>query len=148
MLMPCVTFPIDPAIGPVLDIGIAAPLSLIASQSAVQMPPPIHWIKAIADTGCSHTSIHSSVASLAGLSVISQALAQSTMQIATINVYLCDLFVRLIYGQTVIEYAFRDRPISELLHRSTTHDALLGMDLIGLGTFFTNGLTRTATFCW
>jgi hypothetical protein len=29
-----------------------------------------------------------------------------------------------------------------------THEALLGMDLMGTGTFTVNGLLKMATFCW
>jgi hypothetical protein len=144
--MPCITFPIDPAIGPVVDIGIALPNSL-ATQGAP--PAPIHWVKAIADTGCSHTSVHTSVAAGVGLPIIAQANVQSTTQNAVpANVFLVDIFLRVNSGGSVFEWAFRDRPVLELLRASLTHEALLGMDLMGTGTFNVNGLLKMATFCW
>jgi hypothetical protein len=143
--MPCINFPIDPAIGPVVDIGIAQPTSLAIQGSP---PPAIRWLKAIADTGCTTTSIHTDVAKALSLPVISQAAVQSTTQTVVVNVYLVDLFIRVPFGPTAFEWPFKDRPVMELLHASATHDALLGMDMLGMGMFNVNGLIRAATFCW
>jgi hypothetical protein len=46
-LMPCINFQIDPCIGPLLDLGISAPLALAPAG----IRPTIYWFKAVADTG-------------------------------------------------------------------------------------------------
>ena len=143
--MPCISFPIDIVVGPVLEIGISSPLSL-ATHGAP--PPQIHWFKALADTGCSHTSIHSDVAAKAGLTVISKALVKSTTHSVAVDVYLGDLFLRVTMGTRVFEFPFRDRSFAQLLNASPSFDALLGMDIFSYGTLVINGDLRQATFCW
>jgi len=146
--MPCSTFPIDPLYGPVIDIGIAAPLSLAPTGAP---PPPITWIKAIADTGCTHTSIFTDAAKKIGIPVISKTTVNSTTQAVPADVYLADLFLRWSHpwapGQ-VFEYPFRDRRMLELIRSTPANEALLGMDIMGIGTMYVNGQNGTATFCW
>jgi hypothetical protein len=141
--MPCITFPIDP-IGPVLEIGIAPPRSLLAPGSP---PPPITWIKAIADTGCTHTSIQTNVAGACGLGVVGKTTITSTTQMAPVNIYLGDVFIRFPMGNTFFEWIFNDRGLLELLHPSPNFSALLGMDILSQGTLHMNGLTKQATYC-
>lgn len=143
--MPCNTFPIDPAAGPLLDIGIAPALSLMPPGSA---PPPIRWIKAVADTGCSHTAIHSGVALTANLPLISKVVVNSTTHSVVANVYLGDLVLRYTIFNNSYEFFFRDRPFTELIQNNPNYDALLGMDILGLGLFSVNDHTKLATFCW
>jgi len=143
--MPCSTFPIDPAVGPIVDVGIAPPLSLVPQGDP---PPSIRWVKAIADTGCSHTALHSGAAAAAGLPIISKIFVRSTTHTVPANVYLGDLFLRYTVFNNSYEFPFRDRPFTELVQNSPDYDALLGMDLLGIGTLVVNGQTRSATFCW
>jgi hypothetical protein len=65
-----------------------------------------------------------------------------------ISNFLADLFIKvsLATGQ-VIELPFRNRRLGELIHKIPV-DALFGMDMMSLGTFHVNGLTKNATFCW
>jgi hypothetical protein len=143
--MPCSTFPIDPVYGPMLDIGIAAPLSL--TPSGVPLPL-INWVKAIADTGCSHTSISTVAAGRIGLPIINQTTVGSTTQLVPANIYLADLFLRWNDRGQTLEFAFRDRPMTELLRSTPANEALLGMDMLECGTFSLNGESKMATFCW
>src|SRR5215467_11854140 len=113
--MPCINLPIDP-IGPVIEIGISLPISLMAQGAPA---PQIHWIKALADTGCSHTSIHSSVATKCGLTVISKSAASTPAGSVAVNVYHGDLLLRpLIGGVTPFEWRFPDRGLLEMLHHN------------------------------
>jgi hypothetical protein len=143
--MPCCTFPVDPVYGPVLDIGIAAPLSLTPAGAPL---PSINWIKAIADTGSSHTSIATVAAGRIGLPIINQTTVGSTTQLVPANIYLADLFLRWNDRGQTLEFAFRDRPMTELVRATPANEALLGMDMLEFGTFSLNGENKTATFCW
>jgi hypothetical protein len=143
--MPCILIPFS-VVGPLLEIGIAAPVSLAPHGAP---PTPITWIKAIADTGCSHTALFSGVATAAGLPIIGKTQVHNTSQIVSADIYLGDLIIRCgLPGNRVFEFPFRDRRFTELLQGGPNHNALLGMDILGLGVFTTNGLLASATFCW
>lgn len=143
--MPCITFPIE-QIGPVLEIGISKATSLLAAGEA---QPPIIWAKAIADTGCTTTSIHTDLAARAGLQVIAKGTVNSTTHTVPVNVYLGNIYLKwkLLNGSE-INMPFPDVQLLELKQCSANHEALLGMNLMGMGHFTVNGLNRMATFCW
>jgi hypothetical protein len=143
--MPCINIPIDP-IGPLIELGISAPLS---QQVAGAPPPTIHWIRGIADTGCSHTSIHSSVAQKCGLSIISKGSSSTPGGIVATNIYHGDLVLRpLLPGGAPFEWRFQDWRIIEMVNPNTAFEALLGMDVLNNGVFVVNGALKQATFCW
>lgn len=142
--MPCINLPLNPA-GPTIEIGISSPAS---QQAEPKSAPTIHWIKAIADTGCSLTSVHSSVADKCGLKIISKADTNTAASMVTANLYHGDLFLRPLIGIKPFEWKFTDRRILQLLHSSPDYDALLGMDILAMGIFVSNGSLRQATFCW
>jgi hypothetical protein len=143
--MPCTTFTLDPTLGPVTEIGISAPASL---QAAGAPAPAITWIKAIADTGCTTTSIFSGVAKNAGLIVTGKTNVISTTHTLAANVYLGDLFIRAVYMGGNHEFPLPDRQFVELLQSNPNFDALLGMDVLQLGTFVVGGHAGIATFAW
>jgi hypothetical protein len=143
--MPSINFPIGPH-GPTLEIGISAPESL---QAAGSPPAQKFWFKATADTGCSHTAIHSSVAQKCGLAVLSKTLVATTSGNVTVNVYHGDLYLRSLVAWTLpFEYVFNDQPLSEMLNANPNFDALLGMNILSQGTFVLNGGFKQATFSW
>jgi hypothetical protein len=143
--MPCININIDP-VGPTLDVGIAFPSSLLPANAKA---PAITWFKALADTGCSHTSIHSSVATACGLTVIGKAGVATTAGSVAANMYHGDLFLRsLISWVTPFEWKFADRGLLEMIHKNPAFDILLGMDILNMGAFSTNGGLKQATFCW
>ena len=141
--MPCITFPIDP-IGPIIEIGVSQPRSQIAQGTPF---PQITWIKAIADTGCTNTSVHTSIAAACSLNVVGKVPVASTMQTAAANVYLADVFIRFPIGTSFYDWQFADVSMLELLHPSPNFKALLGMDILNQGAFFINGGMKQATFC-
>jgi hypothetical protein len=128
-----------------IEIGISAPISQLAAGAG---PPPIHWIKAIADTGCSLTSIHASVANKCGLKVISKANSNTAASMVVVNLYHGDLLLRPLIGSRPFEWRMNDRRILQLVHSSPDFDALLGMDVLSTGLFSCNGALKHATFCW
>jgi hypothetical protein len=143
--MPCINIQINP-IGPVLEIGVSTPVSLNAAGAAA---PPITYFKALADTGCSHTSIHSSVATACGLKVMGKSGASTPAGNIAINIYHGDIFFRSLIGwKTPFEWAFNDRGLCEMVHKNAAFDILLGMDILSTGLFVVNGGLRQASFCW
>lgn len=142
--MPCITFPIEP-IGPVLEIGVG-------KASSLQTPGennPIIWAKAVADTGCTITSIHTQLALKAGLQVIGKVNVDSTTDTVPVNVYLGNLYLKwTLPNGAVINVPFPDQRFIELMQCSANHEALLGMNILGSGHFSVNGMTKGATFCW
>lgn len=143
--MPSILLPLDP-IGPTLEIGISAPASLLPQGSP---PPTIHWFKAIADTGCSDTAMHSSVAAQCGLQIIGKATASTPGGNPAINIYYGDLFLRsLVSWQSPFEWPFRDRRFAEMVQKNPNFEALLGMDILSMGVFVTNGGNKQASFSW
>jgi hypothetical protein len=142
--MPCVNFQIDPCIGPLLDLGISAPLSLTASG----VQPLICWIKAVADTGATNTCISPSAIARVGLPLTGQAQVGTVNEIRTANVYSADLFLRCTFAGKSSEFPFRNVAVTELIAPSPKNDALLGMDILRLGILVANGQTMTGTFCW
>jgi hypothetical protein len=142
--MPCLNLPIEP-IGPVVELGVSAPVSQQIPGSA---GPPIQWVRAIVDTGCTHTSLHSSIAQRCGLSIISKGSATTPGGNVSINIYHGDLVLRQIIGSAPFEWRFSDRQIVEMVNPNAAFDALLGMDLIRLGLFTVNCAIGIATFCW
>lgn len=144
--MPCITLPIDAGNRPIIEIGYSAAASL---QPAGAPPPKIHWIKAIADTGCTHTSIHADVATAAGLMVLGKGMSMTANGPVTCNLFHGDMFVKIpLPNGQVFEYRFKDRRVAELCTKIPDVDALLGMDLLAIGTFHINGVTKNATWCW
>src|ERR1700679_941204 len=105
--MPCINLQIEP-IGPVIELGVCCPAS---KQVPGDPPPTIHWIKAIIDTGCSHTAIYTSIAQKCGLSVISKGQASTPGGMVANNIYHGDLILRPMIGATPFEWRFPDRPI-------------------------------------
>jgi hypothetical protein len=142
--MPCINLQIEP-IGPVIELGVSCP----ASKQVPGTPSPkIYWIKAIVDTGCSHTAIHTSNALQCGLSVISKGQASTPGGMVANNIYHGDLFLRPLVGATPFEWKFPDRPIGEMVHHNPAFDALLGMDIISHGILTVVVNIKLATFCW
>jgi hypothetical protein len=144
--MPCITLPLDPGIGPIVELGVSAAAALLPAGSP---RPPIQWIRAVADTGCSHTSVHTSIAVNCGLKLISKGTTNTPGGQVPCNIYHGDLFLKIALpnGQQ-FEFPFRGRGIIELVNKIPSLDALLGMDMLSMGTFHVNGLTKNATFCW
>jgi hypothetical protein len=100
-------------------------------------------------SGCSHTSIHSSVATACGLKVMGKSGVTTTAGNVAVNIYHGDIILRsLISWGSPFEWNFNDRGFLEMVHRNPAFDILLGMDILNPGSFSMNGGSRQATFCW
>src|SRR4051812_7329105 len=133
--MPCINIPLDP-IGPLIEIGISYPSSQLSQGDP---EPPIRWIRAVADTGCSHTSVHSSIAAACELPIISVGRAHTPGGVVTTNIYHGDLLLRPVIGHGPFEWRFWDRQFIEMVNPNPEFEALLGMDVLSQGMFVVNG---------
>ena len=143
--MPCITFPLNIALVPILEICIAAPrlgLKPHMAQSSVI------WIKAAADTGCSHTAIPAAIASKAGLPVRGKTMVRSSTDLVPADIYHGDLFLKCLHLGKPWEFRFENHNFVELPTTEPDYEALLGMDILAKGSYHINGLTKQAIFCW
>jgi hypothetical protein len=143
--MPCVTWPFDPSIGPILVFGITAPASMTPAGA---LPADILWLRGLIDTGCSHTSLVSSSTIAANLPIISKTTVLSTTHAAPANIYLGDLHLGYRVGGNSYHHTFSDMPFTELLRGDQNFDALIGRNVLGMGSLFLNGFANQFTFCW
>jgi hypothetical protein len=143
--MPCITLPYDPAVGPILTIGITAPSSLAAPGSS---PPTYKFIKGLVDSGCSNIAIAPATAKAAGLIAVSKTQVVSTTQTVTADVHLGDLALPYHARGATQHFYFKDVRFTDFLHPNPNFEALIGRDVLGMGTLFLNGHTNQFTFCW
>ena len=143
--MPCVTWPYDPVIGPILVFGITAPASMALRGAPA---PPIRWVKGLIDTGCSHTSLLSASTIAANLPIVSKTTVLSTTHAMHANIYLGDLHLGYNERGNNYHHTFPDIPFTELLRGDMNFDALVGRNVLSMGTLFLNGLANNFTFCW
>jgi hypothetical protein len=143
--MPYLSFNNEP-IGPVISVGVSSPKSLLAPDAS---SPQIYWFRAIADTGCTNTSVSQNVINTLGLKSISKAQVTSTTQMINANVFLGDVFLKAsIVSSGQIDWAFPNRFLLELIHQSPHFDVLLGMDMLEYGVFSMDGPGKAGTFSW
>jgi hypothetical protein len=143
--MPCITLPYDPAVGPILTIGIAAPSSLAQPGTA---QPQYTFVKGLVDSGCSNIAISPASAKASGLVPVGKTQVTSTTSTVTADIHLGDLALPYqIMGKTH-HYYYKDIRFTDFLHPNPNYDALIGRDVLGIGTLFLNGQTNQFTFCW
>lgn len=81
--------------------------------------------------------------------VMGKANSMTANGSVTCNQFHGDMFLKIpLPNGQVFEYRFKDRRITELCTKIPDVDALLGMDMLAIGTFHINGVTKNATLCW
>jgi len=142
--MPVITLPYDPVIGPIFTFGASRPLSSLPEGET----QAIVWLRALIDTGCSQISITPAAAERIGLSRIGKAEVASTTEIIESDVFLGDLYIP--FGEPADRYNhyFRDIRFLEFRFGNVNFDILVGRDVLSLGLFQMNGITRQFTFAW
>lgn len=140
--MPCLTGRFDPAIGPTLQLGIAAPGSFRNAGAGTQ--PAVLSFPALVDTGASATCIAPGVATRAGLRPVGERAVTSATHSTPVNTYLVDLLLPfgsrsyILSGHTVIEF-----PAAAA---GSPYQGLLGRDVIGQGALMLS-FDDHFTFC-
>lgn len=135
--MPCLSGSFIPAIGPLLNVGIAPP------TAPGQVPPgQVKSFPALIDTGASSTCISAAVAQAVGLQPIGMRPMASATQSVPVNVYLGTLIVPfgptsfLIGPMQLMEF----NPVAVLqpgegASPASPFEILLGRDVLCRGAF-------------
>jgi hypothetical protein len=142
--MPCITLPYDPIVGPIFTFGASRPLSSLPEGDAQK----ITWLRALIDTGCSQISITPTAATQIGLPRIGKADVASTTEVVESEVFLGDLFIPFADPADRYNHYFRDIRFLEFRFGNVNFDILVGRDILSLGLFQMNGITRQFTFAW
>lgn len=145
--MPCLTVSYNPSIGPILQLAIARPLSLLSSESEKQQRQAI-GVTALIDTGASITCISQVVAERAGLQVYGKIPMQSASHTVSANAYIVDLLIP--FGadpRNVLLYTVTDHTVMEFQTDNSQFQALLGRDILSRGMLQLTGYNNTFTFC-
>ena len=146
--MPCMTVEFDPAIGPIITIGIALPRSLpTTGRGGDGEPADVAIIHALVDTGASVTCISRGIAEEVDLPLIGKVAMSSASEVTPANVYLGD--VALPFGEPGKSHwlAQEALQLAEFNADSPHYQALLGRDVLGLGLVTMTGYDRRPTIC-
>lgn len=136
--MPCLSSKYDPRIGPIINIGVAAPGNLSPHSAADVMTFP-----ALIDTGASGTCVSSVVAQTVGLQPIGLQPMTSATHSVPVKVYLVDLL--LPFGSTA--FVVPSIQVMEFMQGAGgPFQMLLGRDLLCKGSF-TMTFDGHFTFC-
>ena len=149
--MPCITRPFDPAVGPVVNLGIAKPGTLTRAPDD-NPPVEVHTYHALVDTGADVTCISPQIADEVGLVPRGKKDVASALGVEAANYYLAD--IALPFGepdaaeavaiQTLISGSME---VMEFQPNSPHYQMLLGRDLIGRGLFSMTTYDKRFTIC-
>ena len=137
--MPCLTQVFDPRTGPVVTVGIAPPQA---------SPTGMDWIRALVDTGSSHSAVSASAARRARLPSIAKTIVMNTSQITPADVYAGDLYLPYENSAGRHVHQIPRCRLVEILLPSPNFDMLIGRDILSIGTLIVIGQTNVVNFCW
>ena len=123
--MPCLSGNFDPAIGPIIQIGVFAANTFAPTQQVTPFP-------ALIDTGASITCISPRIVQTIGLQPIGMRPMISATHSVPVYVYLVDLIV--VFGGA--GFVLQATQVMEFLPiGNPTYEILVGRDIICKGTF-------------
>ena len=125
--MPCLSSSFDPAVGPIINIGVRGP-----DQSSARPGEQLQAFPALIDTGASITCISNAVIQAIGLLPIGMREMVSATHQSPVNVYLVDLIIP--FGATAhIRQGMQVMEFNQVGH--SPFQILLGRDIICIGVF-------------
>lgn len=146
--MPCITTHFDPAIGPLVNLGIALPAALGVARDSTAGEVIVHSVMALVDTGASVTCISAEVAAMAGLQVAGKQRMSSATEAREVNTYLADVALPFgAAGKSTMAMVSEAMMLMEFNAGSAKYQALLGRDIIARGLFSMIGYDRRFTIC-
>ena len=146
--MPCITRGFDPAIGPLINLGIAKPGTIKGTPGSQAVE--IHGYIALIDTGADVTCISPKIVSEIGLSLLGKREVASALSVESANFYLADVALALadpspdVAVQTLVS---ENMELMEFQTISPHYQALLGRDIISRGLFTMVGYDKRFTIC-
>lgn len=136
----------DPAVGPILNVGVGQPASLRDAESKDK--PIVRAYPALLDTGADLTCISASVAAEVGLVPTGKRTMSSATESRDMNTYLVDLV--LPFGDPKAGGEMRgllNATVMEFDAGKPEFQVLLGRDLLCLGLLSLVGYDKRLTFC-
>jgi len=142
--MPCLSGRFDPAIGPLVNLAIAAGGGVAAAATSAPPGGPLQAFPALVDTGATVTCISPTIVQALQLQARGKRpMGSATHQVVPVNVYLVDLI--LPFGPTAL--VLDNRQVMEFAPpANSAFQALLGRDILCQGTF-TLSFDGHFTFC-
>lgn len=128
--MPCMSKQFDPAIGPIIDLGIAAAGSLRQDQTSGANVQVTNF-HALIDSGATVTCITSALAQGAGLRPVGKAPVSGSTGASPMNTYLVDFLLH--FGN--VSYVVSNMTVIEFSGGPSQYAGLLGRDIICKGLF-------------
>ena len=145
--MPCITCQFDPSVGPVIDIGIAAPAAIKTLSTSGR---PIVARRALVDTGASITCVTAEIAQQENLKLMGKRDTNSAHGTQPCNLYLADLavpFGNTGSGSEVPAFSMEAIRVMEFVSKSPHFQILLGRDVLDRGLLTVSGFSRQLTLC-
>lgn len=146
--MPCITKSFDPAIGPLINLGIAKPGTI--KIGATNSSPEFHGYLALVDTGADVTCISPEIAKAVGLVLAGKKDMASALSVEEANYYLADLalpFGTPVSGVPLQTLVSESMEVMEFRSNSPHYQALLGRDIISKGLFTMTSYDKRFTIC-
>lgn len=138
--MPLITLPADPAHGPIIVLGIAAPRSLIPGTPA----PSQAGARFLIDTGATRSAISPALAAAQNLPVLGKVAVTSVTHAASCNEYLADVLFPIGSSGVLVS----DARLLEFAMAGANYDGLLGRDFLHSGLFQLNASARQFTLAF
>ena len=145
--MPCTSIQFNPAVGPLLTIGIALPGAFKTAETESQ-PATITPCQALVDTGASVTCISREIAQKIGLQPRGKLPMSSASETREMNSYLVDIAIT--FGDPtagVMSAVKHSMIVMEFEANSQHYQALLGRDIIDQALFSIAGYDKRFTIC-
>ena len=143
--MPCLSVQFDPAVGPIVNLGVGKPNTMTpgaAAQDAARA------YVALIDTGASITCLSPKVAEEVGLQPIGKRPTASAHGVQEVNLFLAD--IALPFGDPTkgaLAMAAQSMQVMEFQPGPAVYQALLGRDIIYGGLFAMTGYDKRFTIC-
>ena len=135
--MPCITSNFVPTIGPIINLGFAAPGTVkpaILNQTTAQLN--VAYAPILIDTGASITCISPNIVQNLGLIPNSKQSVSVPTGIASANLYLADVLISFGDPKQGAETQITENmSVMEYNGNCPHYQGLMGRDLINRGTF-------------
>ena len=141
--MPCVSSSFNPAIGPVIPVGLALPDHLRANAK-----PIVHTCNALVDTGAARTCVSSKTAMEIGLQAMGKTQMSSASHTVAVNVYPTNLHFFFGPPDKGMEYRIGNIALMEFRNAPDAYPVLLGRDILALGLFQMSGADNRFILCF
>lgn len=144
--MPCLTNHFDPAIGLIVNLGIAKPATVKSPVGG--KTPTVTLCQALVDTGADVTCVSPQIAQAVGLQVVGKRQMGSSTGICLVNTYLADILLTFGDPTAGAPSLVKDSmTLMEFQPNNPNFQALLGRDVLCGGLLSMAGWDKRFTIC-